>query len=389
MLPSFYRPAQHVGHARRAHLRLQVVRRHLLRRHQQAFFALVRRLNPAVEEIGHVRVLLRLGGAEHRLAAFGQHFGDDAGQDHRSERDGKRECGVVLRHRDEPDRGAVPHVEAVEPVERQRPHDLTHPVGAEVEAEDAIAALDPRRVRDHPRLHEFVGLTRLIRLRDRRERIGDRRADAVDHRVVGELGPVPSLVAVHRVVAPHHSGHGDAIAQLPHEPEPRLGERIASIEPRVQHHRDLLPPPQLDRREQVLVERVDAAVADETHQVQGSARRAQGGAQLHERGETEELPRRHRLRDPDDVLRHDATGAEIEVADLAVAHLALGQPDGEAGRVEQGARRALPQPVPGRRAAQLDGVAFAHRAEAPAVEHDQDDRGAPAAARCHIEGDAS
>ncbi len=77
------------------------------------------------------------------------------------------------------------------------------------------------------------------------------------------------------------------------------------------------------------------------------------------------------------------------MTDFAVADLAIGETNGETGRFEQRARRALPQLVPHRRLAELDGVALAARPEAPPVEHNEDDRGARATARCHIEGDAS
>src|SRR3989442_5229206 len=79
---------------------------------------------------------------------------------------------------------------------------------------------NPWGARDDPRLHELVGLARLVGLTHGAHRVGRGLADAVHHRVVGDPGPLSALVAVHRVVAAHAGGvHGpapvlpDAVAQ--------------------------------------------------------------------------------------------------------------------------------------------------------------------------------
>src|SRR4051812_5146454 len=64
-------------------------------------------------------------------------------------------------------------------------------------------------------------------------------------------------------------------------------------------------------------------------------------------------------------------GAEGEVAALAVAHLALGQPDREPAGGQLRVRVARPELVEDRRLGQLDGVARAGRRQPPAVEHDE------------------
>src|SRR5207237_407440 len=66
----------------------------------------------------------------------------------------------------------------------------------------------------------------------------------------------------------------------------------------------------------------------------------------------------------------------------------IGKRHGEAGRVEQRARCPAPEAMPGGGVTQLDGVALAAGTKAPAVEHDQDDRGARPTPLCHIGGDA-
>jgi hypothetical protein len=139
----------------------------------------------------------------------------------------------------------------------------------------------------------------------------------------------------------------------------------------------------------MLVEGMNAAGPDQSHHVQRAVAPSQRLDQLGQDRKAKELPRLDRLRDAHQVLRHDASRAEIQVADFTVADLSLGKTDGEPRCLEQRARRTLPQPMPHRCVAELDRVAVAARAEPPAVEDDQYDRGAPAAARCHIEGDAS
>src|SRR5437899_3302968 len=114
--------------------------------------------------------------------------------------------------------------------------------------------------------------------------------------------------------------------------------------------------------------------------------------ELHERWNAKELAGLDRLRNADKVLRNDAPRAEIQVTDFAVADLSFRKTDGEPRRLEQRARRSLPQLMPNRRLAQLDGIAVATRPEPPPVEyheHHRSARGARATGRCHIEGDAS
>src|SRR5438309_179786 len=124
------RLAEDVGDAGRAHLRHEVVGGDFLGGDEDALFAGIRGLDAAIEEVGDVGVLLCLGSAEHRLAALRKDLGDDARQHRRPERDREREGLVVLSHGREPDPWPPARVEGVEPFERERAHDLAHPVGA-------------------------------------------------------------------------------------------------------------------------------------------------------------------------------------------------------------------------------------------------------------------
>src|SRR5438067_8051322 len=187
----------------------------------------------------------------------------------------------------------------------------------------------------------------------------------------------------------------NVLEQLFHESERRFRRRIAAIEPGVNRDAHARAATQLHRGEEMLVERMHATGTDESHEVQRGVVASYVVHQLHEGGNSKELAGVNRLRNAHDVLRHDATGAEIQMTDFTVADLSFGESDGESRGIEQRTRRALPQAVPGRRLAQLDRVAFATGTKAPTVEHDQDNRtvrpvrDARAPARCHIEGDAS
>ena len=67
----------------------------------------------------------------------------------------------------------------------------------------------------------------------------------------------------------------------------------------------------------------------------------------------------------------DAAGADRQVPDLRVAHLALGQPDRLAASLRASCAGTRPEPVEHRRRGELDGVPRAGRRAAPAVEDDE------------------
>ena len=78
--------------------------------------------------------------------------------------------------------------------------------------------------------------------------------------------------------------------------------------------------------------------------------------------------------DPRQVLEHRPAGAEVEVADLGVAHLAGRQPDGLLRRLQDGVRPAREQAAPGRHPRRGDRVVRRVGADPEAVEDDEDDR---------------
>src|SRR5690606_34269542 len=93
-----------------------------------------------------------------------------------------------------------------------------------------------------------------------------------------------------------------------------------------------------EQSEQVAGVTVDAAVADEAHEVNGSAvsdgrpeRRVDGVVRGKLAVSNSEI-------DAGDPLVDDEAGADVEMADLGVAHLAIGEADRFAGGAEGGVR---------------------------------------------------
>ncbi len=132
---------------------------------------------------------------------------------------------------------------------------------------------------------------------------------------------------------------------------------------------------ELDRRLDVLPAGVDAAVGDQTEQVQAPARavaRPLAGAE--QSLVLEEAAVGDRVVDPGQVLLDDRAGAEVEVADLGVAHLALWQADVTALGGELRVGIALPEAIEDRRLGERDRVAGPRLGKPPAVEDDQCER---------------
>jgi hypothetical protein len=69
---------------------------------------------------------------------------------------------------------------------------------------------------------------------------------------------------------------------------------------------------------------VHAARRDQADQMAGAAGAAQALDQAEQRGGPRNLTRIHSLIDARQILHHDATGADIEVPDLGISHLAVG-----------------------------------------------------------------
>ena len=130
----------------------------------------------------------------------------------------------------------------------------------------------------------------------------------------------------------------------------------------------------LRQRDRVLLVRVHAAGRHQAEQVAGAARRLQLRDQVRERRRAGEAAVLGGVADARQFLHHHAPGADVQMTDLGIAHLAVRQPDVAAGGVQEGVRAALPQPVEVRLARLTDRVVGGFLAPAEAVEDHQHHR---------------
>src|SRR5205085_6396324 len=102
---------------------------------------------------------------------------------------------------------AFGHGEGIEAGNGERACDLARAVGAEVEEDNGVAVLNRRNgftafACDDDGFDKLVGHAALVRSFDRRDGIGRAFAFAVDQHLVSAFGAFPTLVSIHRVVAP-------------------------------------------------------------------------------------------------------------------------------------------------------------------------------------------
>ena len=126
---------------------------------------------------------------------------------------------------------------------------------------------------------------------------------------------------------------------------------------------------------------VHAAARHQTHEVQRAAAAGGLGARLLEHAVGEEVAVGDRLADAREVLVDDAAGADVEMPDLGVAHLARRQPHRRAGCLEGAVRVRGQQPVEDGSGGQAHGVAGTGGRAAPAVQDHEHDRPLHAARR--------
>ena len=280
-------------------------------------------------------------------------------------------------------------VEAREVRVREGVGQLPRPIGPEVAVQDGVAVGDRpvvHAVDDGGRDELVVLAARVAALHGGHGRRGVEVGDSVDDGVVALLRSLPALVAVHGEVAAADRGDlrvrvggGEPLLQVGHELDGGTGRRVAAVQQAVDADAlHTLAGGQLGHADQMAVVGVDAAGPDQADQVEGVAGLLRPSAQLEQNGPGEEATGRDGLVDPRQVLQDRLAGAEVEMADLGVAHLALGQADETFGRLQGAVRPALQEGVPVRHAGLCDGVDGRVVADAEAVEDDQDDR----AGRC-------
>jgi hypothetical protein len=139
-----------------------------------------------------------------------------------------------------------------------------------------------------------------------------------------------------------------------------LRRRVASVGTAVYENLlHALPFTHFEQGIQVCKQRVNAAVARKTYQVQ--AVRARVPHSIQKNGILKELALRDHAVDTGDIHVDDAACSYVQVADLAVAHLPLGQTDSRPGGLHQCIRVGAKQSIVCWFAGRRDGVTFAGR----------------------------
>ena len=157
--------------------------------------------------------------------------------------------------------------------------------------------------------------------------------------------------------------------EVRHEQFGRTWRRVAAVEQAVDDDvaRTVLPGQARDGH-RMAIDRVDATRSEQADEVQSVAA---GGApdRIEQRRVIEKRFIGDGGIDARQVLDDRLTGAQVQVADFAVTHLAPRQPNCLARRVEPRVRPLLEQAAPHRHARGSDGVGIGTRADAEAIEH--------------------
>jgi hypothetical protein len=202
--------------------------------------------------------------------------------------------------------------------------------------------LDPTFTPPHDDgFQEFIILPPGIALLDGADRVVGLLAVAQDEAPEAELDAVPALVPIHDVVATDDGGQlpdaelRETVEELLQVGGGALGVGITAIGKEVDEdvgHLELTG--DLEKSEQMVDVRVDAAVRDEAQQMQATVPVAGASAGADDGVDLVHLAKPEGLIDADAILPDDATGADVEMADLAVTHETLGQADGERGCIQ-------------------------------------------------------
>ena len=188
--------AEAACHLSRRHLGLVVVAWYVTgTRHEDACLAGPIVLAAAVEEVRDVCIFLRLGHVQLASAMLGDDLGHGLADVLLLEHDWAGEILVVPRHGGEIELGF-----------QKLDHQLACSVGPEVEENRGVALAEARPVFDRSRHDELVGDAGVVARLHVLQRVMGLCTVARADRFVRQFGPVPALVAVHRVVAARDAG---------------------------------------------------------------------------------------------------------------------------------------------------------------------------------------
>ena len=324
---------------RGAHLRLLVVGGHFLRADGEvAVFPRIRLLKAAVEEEGDVRVFLRFRRTKLRESGGCDDLAEVVPQRLGAEDDAHTEVGVggvVFGEGVVTGLGSDLAIKTIKPGLEKCFAKLAGTVSAEVEPQDDIVITNALLVgigKDHGQEKLITTRVALIRGLNRGARCVGAHLTAPEHDgIPGEFVAIPALVAVHGIVAADDGGDFGTAGfevgfQLCQVTSAARGRGVAAIgdgvDHEVLHTRGFCG---IAECHELVLMRMHAAIADEAEKVQALA--LGFFESLDEHWHLGEFAVADALIDAGEILINDAPGAKIEVADFAIAHLAVGQAD--------------------------------------------------------------
>ena len=263
---------------RRAHFRLQVIGRHFGGGHHDARLAGQHCLLAAIEEVGDVGVFFGLGHAQLGHAGAGDDLAQQLIHGLRREERGEKwlQCGGILRHahcRGEARRGGAG--EAGEARVEQGCEDFSHPIGAEIEAEQPIAIGHAGVVANDGCRDEFIGLAGGMGGDDGRLGAFRRLALAQHHGVPGLADALPPIVSIHGEVAAAKGGEPrtgrQCCLEIGHEARGGLRRGVAPIGPAMNGHGHAGTGENSRQGYSVVLVRMHAAGREQAHEMQRAA----------------------------------------------------------------------------------------------------------------------
>ncbi len=257
---------------------------------------------------------------------------------------------------------------------------LSGPVRPEVEKDHRITLRygghRPALLSYHTGKHKFIGVPRLIGGFHGGDSRSHGHAAAKGHSVISLLYSVPTLVAIHRIVAAHNGGNLAEI-QLTH-PLLQLndvvlaagGGNIPAVHEAMNVHiLQALILSKFDQSHQVIHVAVYAAVGHQAHQVELATAFLGAGHRIQESLIGKKISIVDSLADTSEFLIHDAARTDVEMAHFGVTHLALGQTHIQTTGMNGGGGVLLDIFFNMGNALLSDGIAFLIFADAKAVQN--------------------
>ena len=371
------RRGQGVRDRRLAHLGLQIVRGNFGAGDEASLLPRLGLLATAVEEERDMRILLGFGDMVLAQAGGGEHVGKHVIRERLGERDRRGDIRVVLGQAHERNLGPTSAIEPVKGIIDDGTRDLTGAIGAEVEENDGIPIDDAASIKRHG-LDELIGDLGIVGcLHSGDGIVGCRKRGCAHDGLVGPGNTVPTLVAIHRVIATRNACHahgvletalGDEVLQLLHVALAARRRDVAAVHERMHAHiADAAFHGMFDKRIQVLVAGMHAAIGEQAHEMQCGTRRnsiVDHGIIADGAGAASHVDAR-------ELLMHHAAGADVEMPHLGVAHLTLRKAHGLSRGFELGVRAGFEQLVEHRSGCQRHGIARTCRRQAQTVHDNQ------------------